>query len=475
MDSKENINEVKEEISSKEELKSQTKNKKKFNKKILFIIICVIVIVLVLLASILILGNKEKENDDKTSNQVKGKTYFVYMDIVPAVKYEIVEKYSECSTGECLVEILVNNYELMEDDTEGIFDNYKINKQKELNEILNEMLELSNDPDMDVDFYSDNDNIGNYIDIKDFSFGFYLDKNIDTVEEFYGRVVNDDNIYEKIVTKQFVVKDPLIVIKNSNKKYNYSLVDKSSINVTATGTVLDFEDYDYNVDFYVDASSLKLGKNIAKLNVADTNFEFVIEPNEIEVIVIDKASTTTTTTITKSTTTTKTTSRSDVEINLNDNVVYYKGTTCGWYQAIDKTCFNKSKNELMAKYPDSYNKALDDSETKEYDNYDAKLSDPWEISYYFPGCNIDISSSTKEKINNIPGIYADFKNNGIMKPDWIYFKDTKYEKFKGNVSDFTKYGIYDVSACGGGGSGELTYYTLDETACNHYNLPCGRW
>lgn len=489
MENNENLIQVKEEVNHVEELAPGNNSPKKTNKKLIFIIICVLVVVIIAVVSILLLGS-DKEKADKTSNEVKGKTYFVYMDIVPAVKYEVVEKYAKCSTGKCLVEILVNDYELLEEDTKGLFDDYKIKKQKEFNKVINEMLDLVNDPDMNVDFYTNNENIGDYIDLKEYSYGYYLDEDIDTVEEFYGRIVNneeEESDYNKIVTKQFFVKDPLIVIKNANKKYNYSITNRPSIKVTATGTVLDFEMYDYSIDLFVDVKSLDVGKHTIKLNVAKDNFEFMISPDEIEIVVIDKASTTTSTSTTtkkttkntdsttSTTTTVKTTSRSDVEINLNDNVKYYKGTSCGGFQALKKSCFGKSMRELMAEYPDGYSDQLNDPDITEYMNLDDKVNDAWAIDSYVPGCRTTVSSSIQSKINSIPGVYGDFNATGFMKPNWIFFTDSKYDKFKGETHNFEKYGLYDVTACGGGGDGSLTYYTLDEAACEKYNLPCGRW
>lgn len=467
-------------------------NRPKNNKNKIIIIVASILLVIIigLILFVIFSGEDEKKSDKKTS-EVKSKTYFVYMDIVPAVKYEIVEKYTKCSTGKCLVEIMVKDYELLEEDVDGIFDDYKLGNKKELNTVLNEMLELSDDPDMDVDFYSNSDNIGDYLDLDYFSYGFYYDKDIDTVEEFYGRIMNDDvdleddtedEINDKVITKQFLIAKPLIVIKNTKKGYNYNLTSKPSIRVSATGKLNDFKYFDYEVEFYVDAADLVIGKNTAQLIVANTDFEFLISPDEVEVVVSDKNSTTTSTTTKTttskkedSTTTVKTTSRSDVEINLNDNVKYYKGTSCGGFQALKKSCFGKSMRELMAEYPDGYSDQLNDPDITEYMNLDSKVNDAWAIDSYVPGCRTTVSSSIQSKINSIPGVYGDFNAIGFMKPNWIFFTDSKYDKFKGETHNFEKYGLYDVTACGGGGDGSLTYYTLDEAACEKYNLPCGRW
>lgn len=463
------------------------------NKKILLIVaISLFVIGIVILFCVAILGGSEDEkgNDKKPNNNeinYTNETYFMYMDIKPAFKLEIEEKYTDCTTGKCLVEIKVVDYELMEEDTDELFKNYELPKENELNLVINDILDYAEDKGIyfnNVDFYSDSDELGNYINIfrdTEFLYGYYLSDTIDSVDEFYGRQEielpennEDEPVEEPVVTKQFNISKPSILIKNTNKNYIYHTTKFDSVSVTVTGVYSEVNYLDSDINFFVDVKNLEVGEYEVTLNVnnkSNLDLEFDVKPNKIKVFVNDKTTTTSSST-TKGTTTTKTTSRSDVEINLNDNVKVYKITSCGGYESIKKECINANIGELKAMYPD-YNKYLDDAD---YLTDDMKVDGYYSLVDYFPGCILDISDSTKSKLTNIKGMYPTYSGSHVMKPNWIGFVDyQKYSKFTWDITDYSKYDLYYDAPCGGGGGGEPTYYTLDEEMCEEYNLPCARW
>jgi hypothetical protein len=69
------------------------------------------------------------------------------------------------------------------------------------------------------------------------------------------------------------------------------------------------------------------------------------------------------------------------------------------------------------------------------------------------------------------------KSNGILDLETISLQNyDKYNKFiEYPVDKLKKLGLFDTSACGGGGDGDVTWNTLDENACSKYNLKCDRW
>lgn len=310
-------------------------------------------------------------------------------------------------------------------------------------------------------------------------YGHYLSDSIDSVDEFYSRqeIEPPENEYdepapEPVVTKQFTISKPSIIVKNTNKKYNYNATKLDSALVTVTGKYSEVNYLDSDINFFVDVKNLDIGEHEVTLNVnnrSNLDLEFVVEPNKVKVVVSDK--TTSTTTTTKTSTTTKTTNRNDVEINLNDNVKVYEITSCGGYVSIKKECINANIGELKTMYPD-YNKDLD---SEDYLKDDMKIDGYFSLINYFPDCKQNVSDTTKKKLKGIQGFYASYPSDHLVRPNWIGFKDfEKYKKFTWDIKDYSKYDIYYDAPCGGGG-GEPTYYTLDEDMCNKYNLPCARW
>ena len=477
------------EVINNEVAKNNKKEMDPKTKKILtFIGIILFVIGITILFIVAFLFSDKEENKDvnvNTNNNVSytNKTYFMYMDIKPAIKLEIEERYNKCTKGECLYEIVVNNYSVIEEDTNEVFKGYKIVEKNELNNVLNDMLKHASSKGVDtsnVDFYSKSEEIGSYLELNTGLYGFYY-SDISNPEEFYSRIEEDS---DKEVTKEFLITDAKIYIRNNKREYLYNFSDSYDVSMKVTGTYdevssLDEEDF----DFYVDAKDLKDGKHKLKLsfnNKYNSIIEVEIEPTEIEIVITSKSTSTTSTTTTSTTTSTtketttttkKTTSRNDVEINLNDNVKVYKITSCGGYVSIKSECLKANIGELKTMYPD-YNKDLDDLDF--YKDTD-KLEGYYSLIEYFPGCKQTVSDSTKNKLKGIQGFYASYPNSHMVKPNWIGFKDSsKYKKFTWDIKDYSKYDLYYDAPCGGG-EGETTYYTLDEDMCNEYNLPCARW
>lgn len=465
----------------------------KTKKVLLFIGIILFVIGIIILFCVAIFGSKEENNKKPVQNNTNkvgytNKTYFIYMDIKPALKLEVEERYNKCTTGECLYEIVLLNYKVIEYDEKGVFDNYKIVEKNELNNSLNDIIEHARSKGVDtsnIDFYGESYEIADYLNLDNGLYGYYY-SDITNPDDFYSRYeenIDDEEVpIEPIVKKEYLIKDATIFIKNVNNKYSYNLTKKYDVKISINGCYNDVSAIDKDrIEFYVDVKGLGKGTHDLELkydNYLGLDIEVELEPTEVEVVVVDKngettTTSTTTTTTKKTTTTTKktttTTSRNDVEINLNDNVQYFDVTSCGGYLSIKKECVNATIGELKVKYPD-YNKELD---TEEYFKDSIKL-DTYQITYYFPGCEKTITSDTKNKLSKKQGFYMEFKD-AFMRPYWIQFKDDRYVKFEWQIADFTSEDLYYSANCGGGDSSEINYKTLDEVTCTKYNLPCARW
>ena len=275
-------------------MESSNFEKKSLGMKVALFVLIILFVFLTIGISIFAIfgGFAKKEIDTKKENVYELKNYDLYVDIIPALKLNIEEKYIKCSTGKCLIEILVKDFEVIEYDMNGVFDFYKIGNNSELNNVLFEMLKKAESYDVDVenvDFYSNSDKVGNYLNINgNITYGFYL-ADISGVDDFYGRL-EEDVPKEEVVIKQFKVNSPSIIIKNTNDNYKYELEESDSIVVIAKGNINEI-DLLYNyVEFFIDAQDLAIGKNEVSLNViSDLDIEFEVLPDKIGVTVIDKS------------------------------------------------------------------------------------------------------------------------------------------------------------------------------------------
>lgn len=255
-------------------------------------------------------------------------------------------------------------------------------------------------------------------------------------------------------TKEISISN--ITINNTSDKYLYSLTKKEIIKVTITGKKdLINNINENNIKLYVDASGLDTGTHNVDIKISNinSNLTYIINPTKTNINITKK--------INKENT-----------INLNENVEYYEGESCGGYQAIKNSCINKTYRELMNEYPINTNSEVYNSETLNRINLD-DIADSYLLVEYFPDCKTTVSADVQNTINKIPGFHGEFRNDGFMAPYWIYFANEKYNKFKETPRNFEKYGIYDITICGG--PVDIKYLILNETICKKYNLSCDRW
>lgn len=448
------------------------------NKKILICVIATLILISLIIGGIFFFSkdNKNQKQNNETTNN-----YVAYIRINPLIK--IV--YSQTCKNETCNDPIVTNYELINDDAKNIYKDIDLigtnNTLYDVITLISKTAEENNIEFENVEIYSNWDNLNNYIDNSnkdDYKWSYIVNirdkenlKDISSsLEEniiLYNIVFETDGGTE--INTQTVEKGQLANQPTTPTKKGYKFIEWQ----------LNGEKFDFKQEINSDIKLIakwKKAENNNNINTNNTTNNQNTNNNS------NKNENTTNNSSNNNQNTNESTntipSKEDTHkgfINLNDNIQYYKGTSCGGYQAIKASCLNKTYRELMAEFPDNYNSSLNDPETLEWLNLDEVPYEKSSLVIYFPGCETTVSSSIQNTINNTPGFYGEFRDNGFMKPNWIYFTDEKYNKFKGETNNFEKYGIYDITACGGGGDGELTYYTLDETACEKYNLSCDRW
>lgn len=452
-----------------------TKNKKIF----IFIIIGLALIILIASGIFLFIKN----NDGKEQNNEITNNYVAYISINPLIKLE----YSQtCNEKKCDNPIVIK-YELVNDDAKNIYKDVDlIGTNRNLYDVITLISKTADENNIEfenVEIYSNWDNLNNYIensDKGDYKWSYIINiRDKENLEDISSALEENKILYNiefdtnggnEIIT-QTVEKGKLATQPTTPTKNGYKFIEWQ----------LDGKAFDFNTEITSDITLKAKWKKIETSNNSTNKNENNTTTNNNSNTDNNSNNNTNNDTNNNQNTnenTNNTPSQEDTHkgfINLNDNVQYYKGTSCGGYQAIKSSCINKTYRELMNEFPDNYSSELDDPETLEWLNLDEKIYEKSSLISYFPGCKTTISSSAQNTINKTPGFYGDFRNDGFMKPNWIYFTNSQYDKFKGDIYNFEKYGLYDVTACGGAGDGELKYYILDESSCEKYNLSCDRW
>ena len=454
------------------------------NKKILICVIATLIIIGLIVRGIFLFS---KDNEEKTQNKETTNNYVAYVKINPLIKIE----YSQTCKIDTCNDPVVTKYELINDDAKDIYKDIDLigtnNKLYDVLTLISKTAEDNNIEFETVEIYSNWDNLNNYIDNanKDtYKWSYIISiRDKENLEDISSSLEENKILYNvefdtdggNEINTQTVEKGNLVNQPTMPTKKGYKFIEWQ-----LNGEKFDFkQEITSNITLKAKWEKIETPNNTNKNeNNTTTNNNNNTNTNSNS----NKNENTTNNSSNNNQSTNESTNTTPSEedthkgfINLNDNVQYYKGTSCGGYQAIKASCFNKTYRELMAEFPNNYNASLDDPENLDWLNLDEVPYEKSSLVEYFPGCKTTVSSSIQSTINNTPGFYGEFRDNGFMKPNWIYFTDSKYNKFKGETNNFEKYGLYDITACGGGGSGELTYYTLDETACEKYNLSCDRW
>lgn len=450
------------------------------NKKVLIYVITALVLISLIVGGIFLFSN---DNEEKTQNKETTNNYVAYVKINPLIKIE----YSQTCKNDTCNDPIVTKYELVNDDAKDIYKDIDLigtnNNLYDVITLISKTAEENNIEFENVEIYSNWDNLNNYIDNSNkdnYKWSYIVNvRDKENLEDISSSLEQNKVLYNvefetdggNEINTQTIEKGNLVKQPTTPTKKGYKFIEWQ-----LNGEKFDFkQEITSNIILKAKWEKIETSNNNSNKNENNTNTNTTTNNQNNNENTTNNSSNNNQNTNESTNTTPNEEDTHKGFINLNDNVQYYKGTSCGGYQAIKASCFNKTYRELMAEFPNNYSAELDDPETLEWLSLDEVPYEKSSLVGYFPGCKTTVSSSIQNTINSTPGFYGEFRDNGFMKPNWIYFTDSKYNKFIGETNNFEKYGLYDITACGGGGSGELTYYTLDENACEKYNLSCDRW
>lgn len=450
------------------------------NKKILIYAITTLILISLIVGGIFFFS---KDNEEKTQNKETTNNYVAYVKINPLIKIE----YSQTCKNDTCNDPIVTKYELVNDDAKDIYKDIDLigtnNNLYDVITLISKTAEENNIEFENVEIYSNWDNLNNYIDNSNkdnYKWSYIVNvRDKENLEDISSSLEQNKVLYNvefetdggNEINTQTIEKGNLVKQPTTPTKKGYKFIEWQ-----LNGEKFDFkQEITSNIILKAKWEKIETSNNNSNKNENNTNTNTTTNNQNNNENTTNNSSNNNQNTNESTNTTPNEEDTHKGFINLNDNVQYYKGTSCGGYQAIKASCFNKTYRELMAEFPNNYSAELDDPETLEWLSLDEVPYEKFSLVGYFPGCKTTVSSSIQNTINSTPGFYGEFRDNGFMKPNWIYFTDSKYNKFIGETNNFEKYGLYDITACGGGGSGELTYYTLDENACEKYNLSCDRW
>ena len=450
------------------------------NKKILIYAITTLILISLIVGGIFFFS---KDNEEKTQNKETTNNYVAYVKINPLIKIE----YSQTCKNDTCNDPIVTKYELVNDDAKDIYKDIDLigtnNNLYDVITLISKTAEENNIEFENVEIYSNWDNLNNYIDNSNkdnYKWSYIVNvRDKENLEDISSSLEQNKVLYNvefetdggNEINTQTIEKGNLVKQPTTPTKKGYKFIEWQ-----LNGEKFDFkQEITSNIILKAKWEKIETSNNNSNKNENNTNTNTTTNNQNNNENTTNNSSNNNQNTNESTNTTPNEEDTHKGFINLNDNVQYYKGTSCGGYQAIKASCFNKTYRELMAEFPNNYSAELDDPETLEWLPLDEVPYEKSSLVGYFPGCKTTVSSSIQNTINSTPGFYGEFRDNGFMKPNWIYFTDSKYNKFIGETNNFEKYGLYDITACGGGGSGELTYYTLDENACEKYNLSCDRW
>ncbi len=450
------------------------------NKKILIYAITTLILISLIVGGIFFFS---KDNEEKTQNKETINNYVAYVKINPLIKIE----YSQTCKNDTCNDPIVTKYELVNDDAKDIYKDIDLigtnNNLYDVITLISKTAEENNIEFENVEIYSNWDNLNNYIDNSNkdnYKWSYIVNvRDKENLEDISSSLEQNKVLYNvefetdggNEINTQTIEKGNLVKQPTTPTKKGYKFIEWQ-----LNGEKFDFkQEITSNIILKAKWEKIETSNNNSNKNENNTNTNTTTNNQNNNENTTNNSSNNNQNTNESTNTTPNEEDTHKGFINLNDNVQYYKGTSCGGYQAIKASCFNKTYRELMAEFPNNYSAELDDPETLEWLSLDEVPYEKSSLVGYFPGCKTTVSSSIQNTINSTPGFYGEFRDNGFMKPNWIYFTDSKYNKFIGETNNFEKYGLYDITACGGGGSGELTYYTLDENACEKYNLSCDRW
>lgn len=453
------------------------------NKKILICVITTLILISLIVGGIFLFS---KDDEEKTQNKETTNNYVAYVKINPLIKIE----YSQTCNQNTCNDPVVTKYELINDDAKDIYKDIDLigtnNNLYDVITLISKTAEENNIEFENVEIYSNWDNLNNYIDSSNkdnYKWSYIINvRDKEDLEDISSSLEENKILYTiefeanggNEINTQTVEKGSLVKQPTTPTKKGYTFIEWQ----------LDGKKFDFSKEVNSDIKLTAKWEKVESANNNSNKNENNTTNNQNTTNNSNKNENTTNNSSNNNQSTNESTNTTPSEedahkglINLNDNVKYYLGTSCEGYQAIKTSCLNKTYRELMAEFPNNYSSDLDDPETLEWLNLDEVPYEKYSLVYYFPGCKTTVSSSIQNTINKTPGFYGEFRDNGFMKPNWIFFTDSKYNKFKGETNNFEKYGLYDISACGSAGDDELNlnYYTLDETACEKYNLSCDRW
>lgn len=433
------------------------------NKRLL-ICICTLILLVVAGAIVFLLTNKKKESSNNTTTQAK--TYEMYVKINPLVKLIFEQTFEKCTDADGNEYVCENpsfnvvDYELVNNDAKNIYkelDFYGVN----LTDAIIMLCDTARDNNIDF----------NQVEVTTDYYDFSSENMIKDIKE--GSKYHSE--YSVVINiKENIDKDDLLTDEEKNEVKEYAVIFNSD-----GGSKVDTQILKEGEKVTKPKDPTKAGYNFISWQKDGIDYNFDLEVKEDLKLRAkwERNGEETTTKSTKVTTTTTTTTQKTEDphkgyINLNEKVMYVEGGYCSSYVNINKACSGKTIGELAALYPDhdEFDEFVDLNEKLVLNEY----SDYYDGYQYFKQCKLDVTQSSLDKINSSRGYKASKNYRGLASVELIMFLNEKYNKYR-SKEPMASAGLYPEGGCGGGGDGDTTWYELNESVCNKWNLLCDRW
>jgi hypothetical protein len=442
------------------------------NKRLL-ICICTLILLVVAGAIVFLLTNKKKESSNPTTTQAK--TYEMYVKINPLVKLIFEQTFEKCTDADGNEYVCENpsfnvvDYELVNNDAKNIYKDLDL-FGVDLSDAIALLCDTARDNNIDF----------NQVEVTTDYYDFSSENMIKDIKE--GSKYHSE--YSVVINiKDNINKDDLLTDEEKNEVKEYAVIFNSD-----GGSKVETQILKEGEKVTKPADPTKAGYNFISWQKDGIDYNFDLEVKEDLKLRAkwERNGEETTTKSTKVTTTTTTTTQKTEDphkgyINLNEKVLYVDATTCGHLEYIVPECRKITIQELINKYgttiDEDYKEWIQSIANSALEEEAGDGSINTFISM-FPTCFTSPPSNIESQALSLKiAGWKVIKSNDILDLETISLQNyDKYNKFiEYPVDKLKKLGLFDTSACGGGGDGDVTWNTLDENACSKYNLKCDRW